>query len=62
MEQHRIKPGNLQYGDVILLHEQPCSVKYVDGVSGMGAVDVYVTDSAGLPHHEILTEPVIILM
>jgi hypothetical protein len=60
--ERKVSPDKLQMGDTIVVHQQPCQVKYVDGPQGQGAYDVYVTDPQGLPHHEIVTEPITIVM
>lgn len=60
--ERKVSPDKLQVGDTIVLHQQPCQVKYVDVPYTVGAYDVYVTDPQGLPHHEVLTEPITIVM
>lgn len=60
--ERKMPPGKLQMGDTIVVHQQPCQVKYVDGPDRLGAYDVYVTDPSGQPHQEIITEPITIVM
>lgn len=60
--ERKVLPQQLQFGDTIVLNQQPCQVKYVEQPDHAGACDVYVVDPAGNPHHEIITDPVIIRM
>ena len=60
--ERKVSPDKLQMGDTIVVHQQPCQVKYVDGPDRLGAYDVYVTDPTGQPHQEIITEPITIVM
>lgn len=60
--ERKVSPDKLQMGDTIVVHQQPCQVKYVDGPDRLGAYDVYVTDPSGQPHQEIITEPITIVM
>ncbi len=58
----KVLPHALQMGDTILMNKQPVIVKYIDGPDRNGAYDVYTLDQAGIPHQDVVTDTVTLVM
>ncbi len=58
----KVSPGLLQFGDTIVVNQQPMVVKYVDGPDTHGAYDVYTLDKSGNPHQDIITDTVTLVV
>jgi len=58
----KVSPDALQMGDTILMNKQPLIVKYIDGPDRNGAYDVYTLDQSGIPHQDVLTDTVTLVM
>jgi hypothetical protein len=58
----KVQPMHLNCGDLIVVHNNVHTVKYIDGPDRIGTYDVNVIDEHGNSHIELVTDMVTIIV